>query len=241
MKHVSMRAGLAALALAGAAAAVPAFAQTNASAAVTLVRYELVDLDLTDCVTPWLSFQDSWTAWSQASVFPGASPNDAPLAQSTSWSGDMTALQADSYSARAQAGLDGVWSSAGGGPNLVSSTGLTRRGFLLSPNTSVTFFFDTQLGTGAGDSADLAAAGMKVTFGTDSLPMTQLTVRNGESYSGYLTAYGEAYGTDTVQGTLWMATYTETWAAAAPVPEPAAPAMFVGGLALLAFGRRRVR
>jgi hypothetical protein len=239
MKLVSMRAGLAALTLAGAAAAVPAFAQTTASAALTLVRYELVDLDLTDCVTPWLSFQDSWAASSQASLFPGASPNDWPVTLSTSWSGDVAEVRGDSYSARAQAGMDGVWSTAGGGPQLVSSTALTQRGFLLSPNTSVTFYFDAQLDAAPGDGANPAAAGMKVTFGTDSLPMTQRTVRNGESYSGSLTAYGEAYGTDAVQGSLWMATYTETYAAAAPVPEPAAPAMFVGGLALLAFGRRR--
>jgi hypothetical protein len=235
MKLVSMtaKAGLAALALAT-AAAVPAFAQTNASASVKLSGYELVDLDLSDGVTPWLSFESNWFAWSQASIFPGSSSNDYPVAQSSSWSADLVSVQADWYSARAQARLADVSSSASGGPNLVSSTALTRRGFLMSSNTSVTFFFCTDLDTSPGEDFDLAAAGMKVTFGSEGFPLTELAVRDGEQYSGYLTASANSLGSEAVQGTLWMSTYTETYAAAAPVPEPAAPAMLLGGVGLLA-------
>jgi hypothetical protein len=243
MKLVSMtvKAGLAALVLAS-AAVVPASAQTNASASATLVRYELVDLDLNDGVTPWLNLLDAKALWSQATLFPGSSDSATPLANSVMWSADMAAVQFGVYDARAQAGVDGVFSSASGGPNLIFSSALTQRGFVLSPNTSVTFFFCTDLDTAAGESTSLAAAAMKVTFGSESFPLTEVDVRNGESFSGYLTAFGDSHGTEAVQGTLWMATYTETHAAALPVPEPAAPAMLLGGLGLLAVaGRRRIR
>jgi hypothetical protein len=240
MKLVSTiaKAGLAVLAL-GTAGMVPAFAQSNASAAVSLVGYELVDLDLGDGIAPWLSFQDMQLAWSQASIFPGSSPDAVPLAQSASWSGNLAAVDAGWHSARAQAGPDDVWSSASGDPNLVWSSALTRRGFLLSPNTGVTFFFDTDLYTTAGGGSNEAMAGMKVTFGSEAFPVTVLGVRDGAYYSGSLTAYADVRGTEAVQGTLWMTTYTETGAAAAPVPEPAAPVMLLGGLGLLAAWKRR--
>jgi hypothetical protein len=239
MKLVSMKAGLAVLALAG-AAVLPAYAQTNASATLTLVRYELVDLDLTDCVTPWLSFQGPGV-WSQANIYPGSSSDDHPLEQSTQWSGGIAELQRGSYSARAQAEQTGLHSSVSGGPNLVSSITLMHHTFLLSPNTGVNFFFYTDLDTAAGGGANLAAVGAKVSLGSESSPVTVRAVRDGDGYSGYLSASADFHGVDAVQGTLWMQTYTESYAAAMPVPEPAAPAMLVGGLALLAFGRRRVR
>jgi MYXO-CTERM domain-containing protein len=245
MKLVSMKArtGLTVLALAlalASAAAIPAFAQTGASATASFSHYELVDLDLSDGVTPWLSFTGPSTLWSYARIFPGSS-DASPVAQSESWVGNMVEVHADGYKAWAQAGPSELSSFAGGGPNLVSSTALTRLDFLLSPNTGVTFFFDANLDTTGGESASLAIAGSKVTFGNDSFPLTEIDARDGERFSGYLTASGDVYGTDAVQGKLWATVYTET-RAVSPVPEPAAPAMLLGGLGLLAaIRRRRVR
>jgi hypothetical protein len=244
MKLVSTtaKAGPAVLALALASATpVPAFAQADVSASARLSGYELVDLDLGDGVTPWLSFKDNGLLWSQASIFPGSSSDAYPLAESTNWSADTAAVESGANSARAQAGWSEVFSSASGGPNLVVSSALTQRAFLLSPNTSVTFFFDTDLATTPGENTGVAAAGMRVTFGSEAFPRTELVLRDGEQYSGYLAASADFHGTGAAQGILWMSTFAASYAAAAPVPEPAAPAMLLGGLGLLGAGRRLVR
>jgi hypothetical protein len=240
MKLVSMKAGLAALALAG-AAAVPAFAQV-ASATVNYSHYELVDLDLSDGVTPWLQFTAPQALTSIAAILPGSSSNGLPLAESRSWSGELAAVQSGLYEAQAQGSVTGVFSWASGSPNLVWSSALTRYGFLLSPNTSVTFYFSTDLDTTADGGAAMAVAGMQVRFGSEAFPVTELVARDGEHFSGSSTAFADAYGTEAVQGEFWMTTITETRAAAMPVPEPATPTMLLGGLGLLAAaGWRRTR
>jgi len=192
-------------------------------------------------VTPWLHFTVVDSVWSYASISPGTSAADFPVAQSSSWSGRLVELHADGYSAWAQARPDEISSFAAGGPNLFASTALTSLGFLMSPNTSVTFFFHTDLDMAAGD-AGLAAAAAKVTFGNETYAATEIDARGGEHFNGYLSASRDVYGADAVQGKLSVATYTESYTAAAPVPEPAAPAMLLGGLGLLAaLGRRRAR
>ena len=241
MKLVRMKVRLAALALAG-ITAMPAVAQTGAFATVNFSHYELVDLDLSDGVTPWLSFTGAIGLTSDVMILSGTSSSGTPVAHSNSWSGNLVELHADGYDAWAQAASDELSSFATGGPNRVLSTTVMRRDFLLSPNTGVTFFFYTALDTRAGENANFAATGAKVTFGNEIIPTTEIDAWNGEEFSGYLSTSRDVYGADAVQGRLWVGTYTESYAAAAPVPEPAAPAMLLGGLGLLAaLGRRRAR
>jgi len=235
-----MKAGLPAIAIAIAA---PAVAQVGASASAGSLGYELIDLDISDGVTPWLAFQDDWAISTYAAIYSSSSANAYPQAVISSFSLGTSLLNIAGTSAFASASWTDVASSAYTYGNLATSTGLTRHGFLLSPNTEVKFF---ALGTADADAGEWyttrAVAGLIVKIDGSQQVQDLIDVRNGDGYAGWMNTSVASQGAAGVQGWVAIATFTESYAATSPVPEPAAPAMLLGGLGLLAaLGRRRAR
>lgn len=235
-----MKAGLPAIAIAIAA---PAFAQMGASASAGSLGYELIDLDISDGVTPWLAFQDNWAVSTYAAIYPGSSRDAFPQALINSFSLGTSLLNVAGASAFASASWTDVASSTNTFANLATSTGLTRHGFLLSPNTEVKFF---ALGTADADAGDgyatRALAGLLAKIDGSQQVQDLIDVRNGDGYTGWMNTSLASQGAEAVHGWVAITTFSESYAMAAPVPEPAAPAMLLGGLGLLAaISRRRVR
>jgi hypothetical protein len=221
-------------------AAGPAFAQAGALAAVGSMGYELIDLDQADGVTPWLAFDDPWS-WTYAAVFPGTSTDATPLALQSVFAPGDTDIEKDGAHAHAGAWAASVNSFAVTDGRMAVSTALAHRDFLLSPNTEVRFFAYAALQTDAEASfSTLAGSALVASVGGSLASRDEIDVRNGENYSGWTNTSAASYGTAAVRGWVAMGTYTESYAAA-PVPEPAMPAMLLGGLGVLAaIARRRV-
>jgi hypothetical protein len=236
-----MKAGLPALAIAIAA---PAFAQTGASASAGSLGYELIDLDTSDGVASSLVFLDSWTISTHAFIYRGASTDTYPLALLNAFGPGTSALNQAGAEASAWASWTDVASSAEAHQNMATSTALWRRGFVLSPNTEVKFFALGEANADAGEwYANWAVAGLVLKMDGSQQIQDLIDVRNGEGYTGWMNTSAASYGAAAVQGWVANTTYTESYAMAAPVPEPATPAMLFGGLGLLAAAglRKRIR
>lgn len=242
MKRFTMivKAGLPALAI---AAAGSALAQSVASASVSSLGYQLIDLDLNDGVTPWITFDDQWIVDSSTFVFADAGGVSQPAMQAFGHTlGTIAVGNADGL-AFAMAGPREGLSVAQAFANSASSWVSTRQGYLLSPNTAVTFFaYGHAATTGTND---VFAGSTLYAVSNESIYSTgQLSAFAGQTQEGWLLASAGSFGANAAQGWVGMNMYANATAPtlAAPVPEPAAPAMLLGGLGLLAvLGRRRAR
>jgi hypothetical protein len=128
---------------------------------------------------------------------------------------------------------------------------MNRHYFTLSANTSVTFFADGHLAVSDGGDIGSARAAANIysyagdiagTLGENYISVGDILNPDGpdESYDIHLNSAVLALG-GPVRGWVDISTYTNA-ASLLPVPEPAAPAMLLGGLGLLAAiqrGRRR--
>jgi hypothetical protein len=204
-------------------AAAPVLAQATASASLNQLTWQLVDDDLTDGVTPSLVFDDAWSIQLSANL-PGSLPY-----QSATGNAFGTISAVDAYGiAHAGTGLDLVQSSATAYSNGAGSFAMNRHYFTLSANTSVTFFADGHLAVSdGGDIGSARAAANIYSYAGD-----------GPDQSFDIRASSSVFALDgPVRGWVDISTYTNV-ESLVPVPEPAAPAMLLGGLGLLAAIRR---
>lgn len=222
------------------AIATPAFAQAGASASAGSLGYELIDLDTSDGITPWLAFQDIASVSTYATIFRGSSENADPLARVIAFGPSTSLVDEAGAAAYAQASWTELASSATAHANMATSTAVMHQGFVLSPNTEVRFFALGTVDTDAEEWAStMAVTGLVVTLDSGESIEDDAYARNGEAYTGWMNASVASHGAAAVQGRVGFATYTESYALAMPVPEPAAPAMLFGGLGLLAAMRLR--
>jgi hypothetical protein len=244
MKHISkaVRAGLVTT-VAGLAigAAGTASAQAVASAALGLTGYTLVDLDPSDGVAPWIRFQDQWTVATSAGLY---GPGPVPLQEDSGTTFGSVGVASADGSAQASAAPGDVAAtiSAYAGSSIAQAS--NRHYFELSPNTGITFFASGHLAT---DGLDWGSPVASVTFvavaNSFGEPPSESIARDVSDYSVSLSSYAEAQGVDPVTGWVDLSSFAFARAFAPPVPEPALPAMLLGGLALLGAraGRRRRR
>jgi hypothetical protein len=223
-------------------AAAPVLAQATASASLNQLTWQLVDDDLTDGVTPSLVFDDAWSIQLSANL-PGSLPY-----QSATGNAFGTISAVDAYGiAHAGTGLDLVQSSATAYSNGAGSFAMNRHYFTLSANTSVTFFADGHLAVSDGGDIGSARAAANIysyagdfagTLGENVISVGDIFNPNGPDQSFDIRASSSVFALDgPVRGWVDISTYTNV-ESLVPVPEPAAPAMLLGGLGLLAAIRR---
>jgi hypothetical protein len=223
-------------------AAAPVLAQATASASLNQLTWQLVDDDLTDGVTPSLVFDDAWSIQLSANL-PGSLPY-----QSATGNAFGTIGVVDAYGiANATAALDLAQSSATAYSNYAGSSSMNRHYFTLSANTSVTFIASGHLAVSdGGDIGSARAAGNLYssagdffgTYGEAFTSVGDILNPDGPDESFDIRLTSSTFALDgPVRGWVDISTYTNV-GSMVPVPEPAAPAMLLGGLGLLAAMRR---
>lgn len=247
---VTKRNALLALALA-LSTTVSAHAQSaSASASLGKLRIELIDLDPADGVAPKLTLAapENVSNGSSAYVYsPQANLSDYHLkAGASSAAINFPQGQASSSATGMQLEAAANYANPLGGSTYVSSEATGYVSFKLTRATRMIVTVDASV-SGDGDGGrnkTKASAGLSGQFDdergiwiSDSLAWTQGREDDELSIS-METLYGSLYGW------LWITAKTElTFSASAlPVPEPAAPAMLLAGLTVLAgYARKKAR
>ncbi|MFP5390653.1 MAG: PEP-CTERM sorting domain-containing protein [Gammaproteobacteria bacterium] len=226
-------------------ASAAAHAQTvTASAALTGFRYELIDLDPSDGVTPEVSF----THFYQTQLI-----QRAPGSEITRDQAGAGALSLANAFGSLDASAAGVDASAAGSANLSAPTpatflanGIHKASFSLTRATAILFSADAVL-TAGGNVGNHEVSAIATMF-ADLQPYQSIgywTFNRQEilrgSGSRSLTLSGELRsGADAVTGYFFSSAYVD-YASAAPVPEPASGALLIAGLALLGWRMRGSR
>lgn len=228
------------LALAGTCLAAPALAQHTAGVTVGQLRYELVDLTPGDGIAPWISL-DTYATQAYANVYDqqGKEIDGTRLDGfgTAGFDNDYASLHVD-----ASQDLAGVLLTLHSGYGFAASDRAFR--FTLSPGTQVNFYVDADMWAVAeapGQSWPTALAelyGSLPGFNDDEQFLSRFRLEDGRQ-RGTLSVTAQSQG-EWVTGRLAFTAYAVAESHAAPVPEPRAFAMLLGGLGVLLAGRRRM-
>lgn len=229
------------LSLAGACMATPALAQHTAGVTVGQLRYQLVDLTPDDGIAPWIGL-NSYATQAYASVYDqqGTEIEGTRIDRfgSAGFDNDYASLHVD-----AAEDLAAVLLTLHSGYGFAAADRAFR--FTLSPGTQVNFYVDADMWAvpqAPGQSWPTALAelyGSLPGFNDDGQFISTFRLEDGRR-RGTLTVSASSQD-EWVTGRLAFTAYAVAESHAAPVPEPGAYAMLLGGVAvLLAGGRRKV-
>ena len=233
--HQTVRAGIAALVI---GAIAPASAQVVAASTLGLAGYQLIDLDTSDGITPWIHFQE-WQIQSLAGLYDPLN-NQIEETGSTQF-GSIGVVNADGY-ARATLAPEQVETSILAYGGVSSAFANNRHFFELSPNTAVRFVATGHLLVGgpewgSGNAGVVLASSVDGTGGAPSENIAHGVIDQDVNMDNDVSYYG------TVPGAGWVDLMTSSYvsAFAPPVPEPASGAMLMSGLGLVAALLRKRR
>jgi len=222
-----------------AATAATASAQHTAGSSVGNLGYQLIDLAPDDGIAPWIGL-DSHGAEAYASVY-DQEGNEIDGKRIDGFGTTGFDNNYASLHATAQPDLASVLLTLHSGYGYADANRSFR--FTLSPHTQVVFSVDADLW--ASPEAPGASWPTVLAELYGSLP----GFNDGERFMSTLRLAGSAqHGTLSVtassqddwgNGILSFNAYAVAESHAAPIPEPAAPALLLGGLAMLAIARRR--
>ncbi|ATQ77673.1 hypothetical protein CR152_26580 [Massilia violaceinigra] len=216
----------------------------SASAQISNVRIELIDLDLNDQITPWIQY--GYRDYAMNAML-----NDGQEFQEIYWPGSV--LLSKPYGEAAAMVSDGMmrssvqisYSGQAGGDHF-SAIGSDWRTFALSPNTQLrlTLSVSLQADHGQGESSRAVASiyGDVSAFDQSGTPehfedrLQNVSGARTVDYRSTLST-GQSAGS----GTIGWAAYSYAQGRAAPVPEPASYAMLLAGLAAIGACRLRRR
>jgi hypothetical protein len=246
---------LAAIALAAAAlgAAIPSSAQSTASVAVTDLTWQLIDLDPTDGIDPYLTFTGASNTFASASLY--SDPNFTNLADDSFAFGTVlstASVSNPSGSADASGSPFAVFANTSLFSNSGSTLAFGTMDFILSPNTRAIFlvnasvdaepdFTEGGLGFAAANALLYGQVDNSSSQGTTTFSSSISTTFLGESRP--LAAIIDTQGVEAT-GFLGIQAFAESASLATPVssvPEPASLGMLAAGLALLSGAMRRAR
>jgi hypothetical protein len=240
---------LAAIGIAAAAvAALPASAQSTASATVGNLSIQLIDLAPGDGIAPSLTFTGATSTFADAILYADTSFTTV-AAEDIASGADNSAAHVSNASGSADAFASTL--SVTAATNMLSNSGFTlaqgTMDFILTPNTRAIF----TVTAGVSALPDFTEGGLGSAFGSALLygEIANDTSSGVTSFSSNLVSslFGEArtlsavIDTQGVEAPGWigMQAIAESVSLASPVPEPASAGMFAAGLGILSAAARR--
>lgn len=226
------------------AASPASHAQASATSSITGFTYTLIDLDPNDGITPSLTLTNP-NYWIDAAAYPDSSGYPNPIEIITTAGTASIALAsgttASSYNGSAASSSLTIY---GASPRFDANT-ITQWNFSLTPHTAAVL-------TGYGTIHAEQVGGLYA--GADAQIFSAYYANPNDPYEQYLSDSLYAYygndqsrvlnvtfssGNSELDGRLGISTNTQGQGIAAAVPEPSTYAMLIGGLAALAFIKRR--
>jgi hypothetical protein len=240
---------LAAIGIAAAAvAALPASAQSTASASVGNLNIQLIDLAPGDGIAPSLSFTGATTAFANAIIYADTTFTD--VAQQDIELGDDN-IPASASNASGTANAFASTLSVTAATNMLSNSGWTlaqgTMDFILTPNTRAIFtvtasvsalpdFTEGGLGSAFASALLYGEIVNSTSNGVTNFSSNVISSLFGEQRT--LSAVIDSQGVETT-GWVGIQAMAESMSLASPVPEPATVGMLAAGLGILSGAARR--
>jgi hypothetical protein len=235
-----------ALAACAALATGTAGAQQTATASLNNFQYHLIDLNLSDGITPYISFGPGSSAHAGAYLFDNFDQTFPAVTQDVLFShGEVLATNANG-TAHAFSFADQVHSDV----QIDYLSGLARsfttQGFTLSPNTLLVFSADASVESsfgreaGAGYAMAQLSGGYNVSDTNTANFLSSLLSNPGEGLDTATLSTAITSGNAELTGWVEYSTEANAVSYVSPIPEPASLGMLVAGLGVLTgFARNR--